>query len=88
MKANNIEGFNSGNDDDNDVANQLNRQSLMKEYIIPENVQMSSDGILSFVFNKKIKTLEDPLQYKRILQKESKSYLEMIENYFRLNKSI
>ena len=88
MKANNIEGFNSGNDDDSDVANQLNRQSLMKEYIIPENVQMSSDGILSFTFNKKIKTLEDPLQSKRILQKESKSYLEMIENYFRLNKSI
>ena len=88
MKANNIEGFNSGNDDDNDVANQLNRQSLMKEYIIPENVQMSSDGILSIVFNKKIKTIENPLQNKRILQDKSISYLEIIENYLRLNKSI
>ena len=49
---------------------------------------MSSDGILSIVFNKKIKTIENPLQNKRMLQDKSISYLEIIENYLRLNKSI
>ena len=63
MKANNIDGFNSGEDDD--VVNSLNKQSLMKEYIIPKPAQMSKDGILKFIFNNKIKVITD---YTQLLQ--------------------
>ena len=60
-----MDGFNSGKD--NDVDNQINRQNLMKEYIIPETIQISNDGILKFIFNEKIKVIEDPIH---LLQKE------------------
>lgn len=60
-----MDGFNSGKDDD--VDNQINRQNLMKEYIIPETIQISNDGILKFIFNEKIKVIEDPIH---LLQKE------------------